>query len=125
MQYYMVYHDCGKPLCRTVDADGKQHFVNHAAISKQQWLAHADDSPAALEIGELIGMDMDCHTIKPGDAIAIARFAARPQAASLLVAALCELHSNAELFGGTHTDSFKIKFKRLDSIGKKVLQSWL
>jgi hypothetical protein len=29
---YMLMHDCGKPFCRTVDADGKVHFPDHAKI---------------------------------------------------------------------------------------------
>lgn len=36
-----------------------------------------------------------------------------------LVVALAELYANAELFGGIESDSFKIKFKRLEKLGNK------
>lgn len=54
IRLYQIYHDCGKPLCRTVDAEGKQHFPNHAEVSKARWLECggsqevADERPRAL-----------------------------------------------------------------------------
>ena len=35
MENYQVYHDCGKPYCRTVDDQGKQHFYNHSRVSSE------------------------------------------------------------------------------------------
>lgn len=119
LQIYQIYHDCGKPLCRTVDADGRQHFPNHAAISAERWLARADGSPEALQIARLIGMDMDIHLLK---ADGLAEFACRPEAMSLLLTGLCELHSNAQMFGGIESTSFKIKWNQLSRMGKRIIE---
>ncbi len=118
LKTYQIYHDCGKPFCRTVDEQGRQHFPNHAQVSSQRWLECSDGSQEALQIGRLIAMDMDAHTLKSDG---IAEFAARPESISLLVTALCEIHSNAEMFGGIESTSFKIKWKALEKTGKRVL----
>lgn len=115
MRLYQIYHDCGKPFCRSVDEDGKQHFYNHAQISKEIWLRVR---PNETEIAELIGMDMDIHTIK---AIDVKEFSQRPQAMSLILTGLTEIHSNAEMFGGIESTSFKIKWKQINKRGKAIL----
>src|SRR3546814_5743161 len=51
MAEYHLFHDCGKPICRVVDAEGRQHFPDHAAISEAAWLAAGGDP----EIGDHIG----------------------------------------------------------------------
>ena len=38
LKQYTIYHDCGKPFCRIVDADGKQHFPEHAQKSHDVYL---------------------------------------------------------------------------------------
>jgi len=63
-------------------------------------------------------MDMDIHTIK---ADGVEEFASRPEAISLLLTGLSEVHSNASMFGGIESTSFKIKFKQLEKRGKKIL----
>jgi len=118
IELYQIYHDCGKPLCRTVDDEGKQHFPNHAEVSKHQWLAHF---PEEKEVGDLIGMDMDIHTLK---ADGVEEFAARPQAITLLLTGLCELHSNAQMFGGVDSTGFKIKFKNIERRGRQIIDIW-
>lgn len=110
MRRYHLFHDCGKPLCRTTNG----RFPNHAAVSKQAWLAAGGDA----EVGELIGMDMDAHLLK-GDGVA--EFASRPQAPALLLTALAEVHANASMFGGIQSTSFKIKWKHIDKRGRQVL----
>lgn len=99
LEEYAVFHDCGKPFCLLVDADGRRHFPGHAAASEQAWLA-AGGSPQAAK---LMGMDMEAHLLK---ADGVAAFAARLEAAALLLMALAEVHANAELFGGQQSDSF-------------------
>lgn len=118
LRLYQIYHDCGKPLCRTLDEDGRQHFPNHAQISKQRWLECSDGSAEAQQIAELIGMDMDIHLLKTEG---IAEFASRKEAISLLLTGLCEIHSNAPMFGGLESTGFKIKWKHLDKMGKRIL----
>ncbi len=115
LENYTVYHDVGKPFCRMVDEDGKQHFPNHADISSRIWLEYGGSS----QIGELIKMDMDIHTIK---AIQIPEFASRPEAISLLLTGLAEIHSNAKMFGGIGSTSFKIKFSQIDKRGNAIIR---
>jgi hypothetical protein len=117
MKHYLIYHDCGKPFCRIVDADGKQHFPNHAQISYETWMQYAE-TEEDRQIGKLILMDMDAHTLK-GDAID--EFIKQPEAPSLLLAALAEIHSNASWLNQLESDQFKIKLKRLDKIGKRLV----
>lgn len=117
MKHYLIYHDCGKPFCRTIDENGKQHFPNHAEISYQTWMKYAE-TDEDRQIGKLILMDMDCHTLK-GEAID--EFIKRPEAPSLLLAGLAEIHSNAAWLNQLDSDQFKIKLKRLDKIGKRLV----
>jgi hypothetical protein len=114
---YHVYHDCGKPRCRTVDETGRQHFPNHADVSKAVWLEYGGDA----EVATLIGMDMDVHLLKAED---VETFSRRPQAAALLLTALAEVFANAAMFGGTGSTSFKIKFKHLERRGKAIIQNF-
>lgn len=111
---YQQWHDCGKPFARTVDADGKVHYPDHASISANIWRQLGGDQ----KIGDLIEQDMACHTLRPAEAEA---FASNPNALTLLITALCELHANASMFGGMESDSFKIKYKRLDKCGAIIL----
>jgi len=115
LKQYQIFHDCGKPFCRTVDDQGRQHFPDHANISADMWLAAGGDS----ETADLIRMDMDIHMLKADQ---IAEFAARPQAMSLILTGLAELHSNARMFGGIESTSFKIKWKNLDKRGRQILE---
>lgn len=116
MIQYMIYHDCGKPLCITIDDQGKRHFPNHAEVSYKTWLSHGSDE----QIGQLIKMDMDLHLMKSGQEL---KFSRQPQACSLIISALCEIHSNAEMFGGIDSTNFKIKWKHLDKFAKRILLS--
>jgi hypothetical protein len=112
---YQQWHDLGKPHCRTLDDAGKVHYPDHATVSATIWHQLGGDP----KIGKLIGQDMLCHQLRPAEAAA---FAANPNALTLLITALCELHANASMFGGIQSDSFKIKFKRLDRCGAIILK---
>jgi hypothetical protein len=46
-----------------------------------------------------------------------------PNPLTHLFVGLCELNSNAQMFGGSGSDSFKIKYKHLDKVGNKYLIS--
>jgi hypothetical protein len=119
IELYQIYHDCGKPLCRELDAEGRQHFPGHAAVSRTRWLECSDGSPAAQLIGSLIGSDMLVHTLSPKESETLSN---DPWWPVLLLTGLCELHSNAQMFGGIESTSFKIKFKQLERLGKKVIE---
>lgn len=111
---YLIYHDCGKPFCLTIDADGRRHFPNHAAISQEFFAKHSNNELASY----LIGADMLCHTAKPKDAEELKKI---PHIEILLCAALAALYANAEMFGGFSSESFKIKFKNLSKLGERIL----
>lgn len=114
IEEYQLFHDCGKPFCRVVDDEGKQHFPDHAATSEKIWR----EIGGSDQVCRLIGMDMDIHLLKDDG---IADFAKRPEAATLLLTGLAEIHSNAKMFGGIDSTSFKIKWKHIDKRGKKIV----
>jgi hypothetical protein len=118
MKEYQIFHDCGKPFCLTIDEDGKRHFVNHANASYNRWNECTTTSDRNVQIGELIKSDMDIHLLS-GDGLQA--FSERPEAISLLITGLCEIHSNASMFGGIESTSFKIKWKHINKRGKGLL----
>jgi hypothetical protein len=118
MRDYLIYHDCGKPLCVTIDETGRQHFPDHAKASEQRWKDCSVDNARNVQIDRLIGMDMDIHLLKADD---LEAFSVRPEAISLLIAGLCEIHSNASMFGGIESTSFKIKWKHIDKRGRQLI----
>lgn len=119
LRQYTLYHDCGKPYCRRLDKKtGQQHFPDHALVSSYVWACVGGND----NIGQLIASDMDVHTASAED---IQRKLeeghwSREQAVSLLLAALAEIHSNAKLFGGTESTSFKMKWKTVDRRGRQI-----
>jgi hypothetical protein len=121
LEEYTVYHDCGKPYCKTIDSEGKVHFPNHAEVSYNVFKSIFKPSLFGNwqdDVPELILMDMDIHTMK---ADGLENFAKSPHAITLLIAGLAEIHSNAVMFGGINSVSFKIKWKQIDKRGKQVI----
>lgn len=115
LERYHVYHDCGKHLVATVNEDGRRQFPNHAQASAQQYaLLFPEDTRTA----HLILHDMDFHTLRGDDLLALCQ---DPLAPILYFTAWAEVYANAEMFGGQQSDSFKIKAKRLIQAGKKLL----
>lgn len=117
LKMYHVYHDCGKPRCRTVDEQGKQHFPNHAHVSYETWLEAGGDEETAWYILH----DMDFHVLKGDD---LDSLLTDPRALGLLLTAWAEIHANAQMFGGIDSTSFKIKRKHLEK-QTKLLHSQL
>lgn len=115
LETYHIYHDCGKPYCRTVDEDGRQHFPDHARVSAAIWRSLGGDPL----IARFIEHDMDMHLMKPADAASYPNLDLAP---TLLLTALAELHANADMFGGIESTSFKIKWKCLSKIGNTITQ---
>ena len=119
-RYYQIYHDCGKPFCIIFDENGNKHFPNHAKISAQKWKEHAQNFKYCDEIANLIEHDMDAHTIRSNEYFT---FISQKNCILLLLTALCEIHSNSNMFGDIDSDSFKIKFKKIDKLGKFVINN--
>ncbi len=117
IEEYNILHDCGKPFCLEYDAAGKRHFPNHAAVSKSVYL-ELDDS--RIEVGNLIGYDMVLHSSTAEEIQQIGL--CREDAFTLLITAFAEIHSNASMFGGIDSISFKCKWKTLDKRGKMFLR---
>lgn len=109
---YHVHHDIGKPYCIEYDEQGKAHYPNHAEVSYRIYCERFGHSIYA----DLIRHDMTFHTARGDDLIEAWKL---PFADHLYATAWAELFANAELFGGTDSDSFKIKRKRLIQAFKK------
>lgn len=114
---YQQWHDLSKPLRKTIDSGGKVHYPDHADIAERLWLKAGGDR----NIGRLIGRDMDMHILKPS---AVGSYEHLDISLCLLTTALCELHANAGMFGGMASDSFKIKYKNLDRLGRAFFKRY-
>lgn len=102
-----MFHDCGKPLCLTIDENGKRHFPCHSEYSYEQYKLLF---PVNFIVQELIRLDMDFHTKRGED---IKKLWKNPLAPTLYLTAWAELYANASMFGGIESTSFKIKKKQL------------
>lgn len=112
---YTIMHDCGKPYCREVDENGKIHFPQHEGKSAEVFGYLYPEWKVAKQ---LIASDMDIHVLKGCD---VEEFAKRPEAVTLLIVGLAEIHSNAQMFGGMDSISFKIKWKHINQRGKAII----
>ncbi len=117
LREYQRYHDCGKPFCLQLDDQGRRHFPGHALMSAQVWRALG----GAEQVCRLMAQDMDVHLLEAHE---VPEFARRPEAASLWLTGLAEVHANAEMFGGLGSSSFKAKTKHLDRRGRALLRVW-
>jgi hypothetical protein len=115
---YQIMHDCGKPYCITIDEDGRRHFPDHANVSRDTFSKISNNKIVA----DLISKDMVFHTIKSDEVEEFLNSNSLQTVLTLLVTSLCELHSNASMFGGIESTSFKIKYKQLDKRGNQVLK---
>lgn len=107
MKFYQTYHDCGKPYCRTVDENGKQHFPDHAKVSYQKFKEVFPDE----EVEQMLILhDMDFHTLKVEELIELSK---SEYGFSLYLTAWAEILANCTMFGGMESVSFKIKKKKL------------
>ncbi len=120
IKHYTIWHDCGKPQCLHIDDDGKRHFPNHAEISYTAFKeAVGSKYPFAAA---LIKYDMLLHTASFDEILALN--VQKEAIATLLISALAELHSNANMFGGLESTSFKIKWKKYCKLGLKLCQRY-
>lgn len=128
MYWYLTYHDLGKPQSLIETESGRRHFPNHAEQSFQIWNElHCSDpigltSQSIETIGQLILHDLDLHTLRADQVDAWLEGKSKELICSLLLAALAEIHSNADALQERDSDSFKIKWKRLDKRGMVICQ---
>lgn len=115
---YLTWHDCGKPACVSL-VDGRISFPNHAEVSENLF-RKAGGNP---ESAKFIGLDMVFHLVKPSQVAADLQSLKLTtiETMTLLLTAWAALFSNAEMFGGTNSESFKIKYSQLTARSKKVL----
>jgi len=113
---YLLFHDCGKSASKTIDDNGKVHFPNHAEISGDIWESVGGDHV----VGRLIRNDMVLHTATAEEITNKLNDWSIQDACTLLLAAFSEIHSNANMFGGINSISFKVKLKQLDRRGKQL-----
>ncbi len=115
---YLLFHDCGKPYCQIM-LEGKRHFPNHACISGDVYLKLTGD----MLVSKLISNDMVLHSSNAEEIdYKLENEWTKRDAFTLLIAALAEIHSNASMFGGIESTSFKIKWKNLDRRGKQIMR---
>ena len=119
---YCIWHDCGKPYCKTVDENGKQHFPNHAQISAETFEKYFAVHPNKDIVKRLILNDMDIHLLKDEGVEQFTKKDVKDICTHLIVG-LAELLSNAQMFGGYENTSFKIKMKSLTQRTKKICKS--
>ena len=116
LKRYTILHDCGKWKCLKV-IDGKNHFPNHSQVSFEIY----KDLFGYGICSDLIKHDMDIHVLKSSD---LDKFCQNDNCITLLLVGLCEINSNAKLFGGFESDSFKIKYKSILKKGKKIIDQY-
>ena len=114
LSLYTLYHDCGKPFCITYDNEGRKHFPDHANVSHETFKQHFNNEVAA----DLVKRDMDFHLLKSEG---LKSFSEYEYCTTLMLSALAEVHSNATMFGGIDSVSFKIKWKHTNKRGRQVL----
>ena len=113
LSLYTRYHDIGKPFCLEIDENGRRHFPNHAEVSYKVFTQFFENNVAA----ELIRSDMDIHMLKSEG---VEEFCKNHHRLTLLLSGLSEIHSNAQMFGGMSSTSFKIKWKAITQRGKQI-----
>jgi peptidyl-tRNA hydrolase len=122
-EQYLTLHDCGKPAVRVIDDTGRSRFPEHAAASERAYRRtlrkHASETVAWL-----IANDMAIHTAPADQLTGPDGIANHPGTPTLLLAAIAEVHANAAMFGGTSSDSFKAKIKRVDQRGRALIRHW-
>jgi len=117
VQEYQIMHDCGKPYCLKTDEEGRRHFPNHACVSGD---IYAQISSNKI-VKSLIENDMVFHTIKSEEFTEFVNNTDIKTVVTLLITSLCEIHSNAAMFGGITSTSFLIKWKQIEKRGKQLI----
>jgi hypothetical protein len=115
IKHYTIFHDIGKPFCLSFGDSGETHFTDHANISYNTFKSLF---PNLIDVGKLIKHDMLLHASTIDDIFELCL--SKQDLSTLLISSLAELHSNADMFGGIDSTNFKIKWKRWNSIARKI-----
>jgi hypothetical protein len=114
IHWYTIFHDIGKSKCLEIDENGRWHFPNHSEHSYKL----SKKLGFGKTISNLIRYDMIFHDWNEDPF----KFKLTTKDyCTILIATIAALNANAESFGGTSSESFKIKMKRLTKKGKKFL----
>lgn len=105
---YQLFHDCGKPLCRTIDRHGGVHYYDHAQVSARQ-IEHIFGKEEH-DLIFLVEHDMDYHTKKTEE---LRELSNTKYGFTLYLTAWAEINANSTMFGGKDSVSYKIKKKKL------------
>ena len=117
LKQYHIYHDCGKPFCKTVDVNGRQHFPNHAEVSRLTYCSVFSDDI----IAKLIQHDMMFHSGSMEEIDAFIKEHDKRFLLSLWMTSLAELYSNSAMFAADNQASFRKKYAKLEGIISKIL----
>lgn len=110
----VILHDIGKPHVKIVDEDGV-HYPNHAKKSNElfrQYFPKHEIEAQLIEydmlfhsgtVEQILSSNLDTSTL-----------------VTLMIIALASIHANAQSSSGIESTSFKIKFKKLEKLGKKI-----
>lgn len=120
MEMYHTFHDCGKPLVRTVDSEGKQHFPNHSEKSYEVFREVFKDNVNVDIISKFIRSDMTYHSYSMENIELFIKDNSKQFCISLWLTSFAEIYANKEMFDIDNQTSFKIKYKKLIKIFKKL-----
>ena len=101
----------------------KPHPKYHAEVSYKTYLDVFGSQGNNQLIADLILHDMDVHLMKAVEVESFCKEQGAQKAVSLLITALCEIHANADMFGGIDSVSFKIKAKQINKRGKSIINT--
>lgn len=120
MELYHVYHDAGKPFCRTVDDNGKQHFAKHSQHSCDIFRETFAEHEHMEIVSKFIENDMVFHSCSMEQIIEFIKQNSKEFCLSLWLTSFAELYSNKEMFDDNNQISFKIKYKKLVQVAKRL-----
>lgn len=120
MELYHVYHDAGKPFCRTVDENGKQHFPNHSQHSCDIFRETFTEHEHMKIVSKFIKSDMVFHSCSMEQIVEFIKENSKEFCLSLWLTSFAELYSNKEMFDVGNQTSFKIKYKKLVQVAKRL-----
>lgn len=120
MELYHVYHDAGKPFCRTIDENGKQHFPNHSQYSYDIFRETFAEHEHMEIVSKFIQSDMVFHSYNMEQIIEFIANNSKEFCLSLWLTSFAELYSNKEMFDDSNQTSFKIKYKKLIQVAKRL-----